>query len=96
MITVIKRECMNIIYKYELDVGDIQTISMPKGANILSTGTQEKKVFIWAGVNPYEEEEKRVFMIVGTGHSTYNPDIVKFIGTVFVDVFVWHIFEVIK
>lgn len=61
MITVIKGERMNIIYKYELDVEDIQTISMPKGANILSAGTQGEKVFIWAGVNPYEEEEKKSF-----------------------------------
>jgi len=86
----------NIIYKYELGIGDIQKISMPKDATILSAGTQNGKVFIWAGVNPYEETEERVFMIVGTGNGSYSTNVVKFIETVFAGQYVWHIFEVVK
>lgn len=85
-----------IIYKYHLKVADVQKIFMPKGAEILSVGTQEYDVCIWASVNPELEPELRVFQIVGTGHGEYEPRLTEFLGTVFAGQYVWHIFEVIK
>jgi hypothetical protein len=85
-----------IIYKYELEVADIQKISMPRDAEILSAGTQGEKVFIWAGVNPYKEKEERFFKIVGTGHGQYEPRTTEFLGTIFAGQYVWHIFEVVR
>jgi len=85
-----------IIYKYYLKVTDIQTILMPKGAEILSAGIQANNICIWASVNPEIELEGRVFQIIGIGHGEYEPRLTEFIGTVFASAYVWHIFEVVK
>jgi hypothetical protein len=56
------------IWKFELEVTDNQTISMPKDAEILSIQIQDGKPVIWVLVNPEEDEEPRVFDMFGTGH----------------------------
>jgi hypothetical protein len=82
------------VFKYTLKMEQRQTVSMPADSTLLSVQVQRGVVCIWAIVNPDPEldEVPRSFEIVGTGHEVPSPS--KFIGTVQIGEFVWHIFEI--
>ena len=86
-----------VIYKYPLDEVDRQTISMPKGAEILSLQVQNGTPCIWALVNKGADMEDRTFVMIGTGHPIMDElySGAEYIGTaiVFNDTLVWHVFE---
>lgn len=82
------------IWKYTLEHGH-NTFLLPKGAKILHVGQQNGTVCLWARVDPEQEQEKRVFRFVGTGHPLNCTDI-TYLGTAHDDPFVWHVFEVVE
>ncbi len=86
---------MKKIWKYTLPVSDYPVISMPKGARVLSVDVQHGKVQVWALVDPEAPTELHRFMMVGTGHCLTEKCVesMRFIGTVQMGDFVWHIFE---
>ncbi len=58
-----------IIYKYPLEVTDVQNISLPVGAEILTIQTQNEIPCLWALVDPNGiEKESKTIEIFGTGH----------------------------
>lgn len=61
---------MKSIYKYELDITDVQSLMMPAGAVPLTVQTQAAHgtVNLWALVDPEAKPELRRFRIFGTGH----------------------------
>ena len=79
------------IYKYPLQLAEVQTVDMPKGAKILCAGAQNGSIVIWAMVNPTFPLGGRTIRIVGTGWETKAG--IKYISSVQIDTFVWHIFE---
>lgn len=84
------------IFKYTLD-GSPVTISLPRGAKILSVAEQNERVVLWAMVDPKELAlQERVIQIFGTGHPIEDAESLTFIGTVLMHKgkLVWHIFEV--
>lgn len=87
------------IYKYPLpDVSKPFTINMPKNAKILSVQIHEKnhQPCLWVLCNPENEKIDRTFVMAGTGcelDDSFRD--YRFIGTVQIDGFVWHYFEVI-
>jgi len=89
---------MNTIYKYQLRVADIQSIRIPKGANILTVQTQNGTPCLWALVDTDQPFEQRSFYIVGTGNQFWlDKNKVKFISTFQLTlpggIFVGHVFE---
>ena len=86
-----------VIWKFELQITDLQEVTMPDGAELLSVANQNGSLCLWAMVDPDLSKEKRhrYIEIIGTG----NPILVdvaidrKFIGTAVVSPFVWHVFE---
>jgi hypothetical protein len=74
-----------MIYKYKLE----EIMQLPKGIQILKVGVQNNEIYIWGIVNS-EETEIRHFRVIGTGRDTVG----KYLDTVFVGPYVWHIFEV--
>jgi len=83
------------IYKYAISIHCVQSVFMPKGAEILSVANQNEALCLWAMVHPDEPMEERRIEIVGTGREMPIGMGVerKFIGTVVIDPFVWHVFE---
>ena len=83
------------IYKYALSIYDVQSVFMPKGAEILSVANQNGALCLWAIVRPNEPMEERDIELFGTGQEMPVGISVerKFIGTVAIDPFVWHVFE---
>lgn len=60
------------IYKYDLDVTDIQVISLPLGSEILTVQTQFDIPRLWALVDPNElDTEERTIEIFGTGQDVH-------------------------
>ena len=85
-----------VIWKYKLDSWQkIETIKMPSGAEILTVQEQDGHPTIWAKVEPDNEEEGRVFHIIGTGWESGEDckefSKLKYIGTVQCGAYVWHI-----
>jgi len=82
----------NVIYTYQLELTDTQTIEMKMGAEILTVQAQDGILCIWALVNPKLSNVKRTFEIIGTGNPFYITKF-KYISTAQMNGFVWHIFE---
>ena len=84
---------MRQVFKWTLAITDLQALSLPKGAQILSVQVQNELPQLWALVDPAAEKEKRTIAIYGTGHPVPdNPG--DYIGTVQMlnGRLVWHIF----
>jgi len=83
------------IYKYGIAIKDTFTISMPKGAQILSVQPKQREHYMWAMVDPKETEmESRRFIIIGTGWDVDISDMeITFIASLVQGDFVWHLFE---
>ena len=94
---------MQTIYKYSVpfEKGYFE-IDMPFFAKILHFDWQiEDSVHtlkIWALVEPEERMEKRVFLLVGTGHAISHVTELKYIGSVKIElgVFMYHLFEAVN
>lgn len=83
---------MSTIWKFRLDITDVQAIEMPAGARILSLGLQLNSPTIWAVVNPYASRGYRRFRVYGTGYP-FVSTAAQFIGTVQNGGLVWHVFD---
>ncbi len=54
------------IWKYQLDITDVQRIGMPIGAEILTAQIQDGFPVLWALVDPESKEEYRLIEVLGT------------------------------
>lgn len=68
------------IWKIELSILDEQTISLPKGSEILTIQNQRERPCLWAKVDPTAKEESRVIKTREAGH--YADNLGRFISTV--------------
>lgn len=85
---------MTKIHKYELEITDHQTLSMPLGATILSVDQQAGTLYLWAEVDPTNPKSDRHFDVIGTGNPISTKAACRrFVGTVVIGAFVWHVFE---
>lgn len=91
----IHKNNMKTIYKYNLELGDdTQSLSLPKGAKILTVQIQGNYLCLWALVDKEAEEyESRTILICDTCHDAGECTAEHYIATVQVGIFVWHIFE---
>lgn len=80
------------IYKYQLQTATTQSVYMPLGAQILSIQTQNEIICIWVMVEEHKPQVQRVFQIVGTGQGFDQNR--KYLATVQLGSYVWHIFEI--
>ena len=86
---------MKKIYKYKIPKNGL--IEIPCKAEVLSANSQNGEIFIWALVDiSIVMTEARVFEIIGTGFEFVNCEKYNFINTVFVDEYVFHIFEILE
>ena len=78
-----------MIYKYPVSIGTFFHM-IPKGAEVLCVQMQDRIPQIWVLVDPDAEEEKREFIVVGTGHR--HTMLSRYVGTLQDPPFVWHLF----
>jgi hypothetical protein len=90
-----KQEFTMRIWKWTLEVTDLQTILMPEGAHVLSVQTQDDVPQLWALVDETMPTEPHTFATYSTGHRLpYRTDYGRFIGTYQIKgMLVFHVFE---
>ena len=88
---------MSTIWKFPLEIEDVQLVKMPHHARILSAQMQAGTVTLWALVSPLNQHVNREIRILGTGHpadAVVASPALPFIGTVQDrHGLVWHIFD---
>ena len=86
---------MKTIFKYCIDLhGTIARL--PEDAQILTVSVQDNRICLWALVDTNKPNIFRSFVVYGTGQDMTNTiNRLKYIGTVHINPFVWHIFEVL-
>ena len=86
---------MQKIYKYKVPINlSFFHLDLPEKAQFLAFQLQGAQPVLWALVNTERVEETRHFAIRGTGEAMggwHSTD--KYIGTVQIPPFVWHLFE---
>lgn len=84
---------MNVVYKYTLDQDTV--LDLPFGTQVLTVGMQGEEMRMWALVPDSKSTLRRRFIVVATGErfadSAYNHG---YVGTVFHNGLVFHVFEV--
>ena len=84
---------MDTIWKHKLKVTDRQTISLPRGATVLSVHMQNGYICLWARVDPDAAKLDVPVGIVGTDSPCWpSAEDYTFVVTVIDAPFVWHVF----
>lgn len=91
---------MKVIWKYPFKPSEMaltgparhHAFAMPVDAEILSLGIQNNIICLWALGETDAQKVHRNFCVVGTGRSDDFENL-KYIGTVQMSPFVWHVFE---
>ena len=71
------------------------SLSMPKGAELLSVASMGDDICLWVRVNPNAEKVNRTFLGFGTGHDMPDNLQLQFVGTAHLSggALVFHVFE---
>lgn len=85
---------MRTIWKYEVGLGEINTLVMPEDAELLRFDMQNGAMCLWAVVDDANQRESRRFRVAGTGFELRDLD--RYVGTTQDGQFVWHLFEVMS
>ena len=82
------------VLKYVLEQTDVQNISLPIGAKILSVQCQRNNLVFWVVADLSSILESVEFLIFGTGHDIPNLEGThQYLGTVQMPTgLVWHVF----
>lgn len=74
---------MTAIYKYPVQINDVQVLRLPRFSKPLSIQWQGTGLQLWALVKPDEPEQDYVLHCYGTGHEVADlPANREFLGTV--------------
>lgn len=90
---------MRTLWKFNLEVTDIQHVRMPKGAKVRKVGVQRGELCLWVEVDTEAEKEERTFEVIGTGNPMPTDMGIErtYIDSVQMErrgmEFVWHVYE---
>lgn len=81
------------IYKYQLEIEDMQNIKMCKVVKFLNVKVVDDRITFWALVDENTIERVYTFALIGTGNPILDdPYEMNYIGTVLLNSWVWHVF----
>ena len=88
------------IWKYRLEVEDLQKVEVPEGAQFLSLIEQAEQPTLYFLVNPEQEKKAQItFAILGTGKAVDVEffDRYRYLGTIstLAGRLIWHIFVLV-
>lgn len=85
---------MKTIYKYLLNIQDVQRFDIPDHANVLTVQVQEgskDRISLWVEVQEDAPKKSMPIYIVGTGYPV-PTEAYTYIGSVQMGYFVWHVY----
>lgn len=86
------------IWKFNLEVTDVQSVELPARHKLLTSQTQLGQLCLWAMVMPLGQDHlgrskrKRKFRVVGTGNPFPDFREWRYLSTTQMGSFVWHVF----
>jgi len=81
------------IWKFPLEITDVQEVEMPSSAQLLSVDVQQGILCLWALVDlDRATKERHVIDIIGTGEPIESHHR-AFIGTAQMGPLLWHVFQ---
>ncbi|MEO2054704.1 MAG: hypothetical protein ABGX83_05335 [Nitrospira sp.] len=86
---------MKTIWKFGFSTAALNSVALPKGADILCLQMQRFSPCMWAVVDPAQPTERRTFVLYGTGATMVETGIHSYVGT-YQELdgdLVWHLFE---
>jgi hypothetical protein len=85
---------MKSIFKYPIQIMDVQKVTMPFESKILCAQMQRDQLCLWAEVAPDSPLHPRTIEIFGTGHAMDDSSRI-YIGTVQMigGGLIWHVYE---
>lgn len=88
---------MKTIWKFPLQVQDVQVVQMPLPAQVLCVQPQGDGVCLWAEVDPNGERVNIEIAIIGTGHPIPDEAHKRYVNTFQMHggTLVFHAFEVL-
>jgi len=87
-----QKQTMTKIFKYELDITDLQIIPMPFGAKCIHAGLDPRGIpCVWAEVNPTNTCVSTTVYVAGTGRPL-PEDAKNHIGSFSQGQFMWHVY----
>lgn len=90
---------MNSIYKYELEMEDVQILALPPNSSILNVKGIGDKPYLYAVIDlDTEETVDRTILMFGTGHEIEDNLKAHYIGTflLYAGAQVYHVFEKVR
>ena len=84
---------MKTVYKYVLNFGVTNELSLPTDAEFLKLGEQNEELVAWFLVDTGRSEQPRFFEIYGTGHGIMNPNAKYLDSFQMQNGLVWHVFD---
>lgn len=85
------------IYKYVLELAEVQAVTMPEDAEILKVGEMNGDICVWVRfevINQAQQGQRR-FKIIGTG-DVYDESGIYLDSIIARSGYVWHIFDMGK
>ena len=80
-----------VVYKYEVPIADEFYLLLPIGWRPLAFQVQHDKPVLWCQIDQSNIHDRFRFVVRGTGHTFEHEDILRYIGTVQHQGFVWHL-----
>lgn len=88
-----------VIYKYPVPITDAFELELPYGARICLFATQEAslepQLWIEHSATGSDRIVTRRFRLFGTGHIIVSPERMAHVGSVVMEPFVWHLYEIV-
>lgn len=87
---------MTTIWKYLINITDgDQKITTPACAKLIHIGQHNEQIGLWFEVDSNEETVvDNIFRIFGTGHWIKKGPKGRHVGTVIMEPFVWHVYQI--
>lgn len=80
------------VWKFKIG-HSLSEIEMPYDAELLTVHEQGGSITLWAAVDPTASYAKRLVQVVATGEPFERTKGMDFVGTVFIDGLVWHVWD---
>lgn len=86
---------MRTVHKFGVPFG-VSKLPLPEGSKCVHIGAQGGRVVMWVEVTVDAATTDWTLLLVGTGHQLPEDVEYEHLGTVIIEPFVWHVYQVLS